>query len=28
VREISALGGDVSQFVPPAVLDALTSLRT
>jgi len=23
VREISALGGDVSQFVPPAVIDAL-----
>jgi pantetheine-phosphate adenylyltransferase len=25
VREISSLGGDVSQFVPPAVIDALKS---
>lgn len=25
VREISALGGDVSQFVPPAVIDAIQS---
>ena len=29
VKEIAALGGDVSQFVPPAIIDALnTKYRT